>query len=274
MIRRDVDRDSLLITQADHAVLSRQLASRVGNGSFAALDPTAVTAIGLHDAGWPLHDDQPALNKSGRPLDVFEVPRAIGLPIWTASADSAEAVDAYAGLIVSLHSLSLGIMASGRPLSTRVDSALLASQFTLNQFQHREIERQENLRKRLEWPTDLPLHHGLADERASVIEDRLRFDFRWLKALDLLSLCLLCTKPPVPKTGEVYNRSGGSASPLKVHFDRSGAMRVRPWPFDTLRIELECPARRVWGGRWESVEKFRIDYASAKAELIPLRLRA
>jgi hypothetical protein len=274
MIRRDVDRESLLVTQFDHAGIAGQLAAHVGNASFARINPVAVRAIALHDAGWTMHDGLPTLNKNQRPLDVFETPRDIQLPVWTASADRAEAVDAYMGLLVSIHSLNLAIMNSPRALATRVDSAMLALQFTMNRFQHKEIERQEKLRTQLGWPTDVPLHHGLADPKTSTMEDRLRFDVRWMQALDLISLCLLCTPPPADKTGDVHVRVGGTGSPLKLKFDRSGALRVRPWPFDQLRIEMQCPAKRVWGGRWDSLEKFREAYVAAPVEMIDLHVRA
>ncbi|MGH7215374.1 MAG: DUF3891 family protein, partial [Tepidisphaeraceae bacterium] len=102
MIRRRVGDEFFLITQHDHALLAGALAGHFGNDVFGAPEPRAgvVRATALHDCGWPLHDDRPTIHpKTREPLDVFEVSRPIALRVWSASADRAEAADAYAGLL-------------------------------------------------------------------------------------------------------------------------------------------------------------------------------
>src|SRR3954471_21700194 len=114
MIRRDVGDAFLLIAQHDHAHMAAQLAEVFGNEQFAEPDPfdQAVLGVALHDCGWPLHDDQPTLNAQGLPLDVFESPARIAIKVWTTSADRAAARDPYAGLLTSLHVLSLSVFAT------------------------------------------------------------------------------------------------------------------------------------------------------------------
>jgi hypothetical protein len=164
MIRRDVGNEYFLIAQNDHAILAGQLAEHFGNHRFSQPEPreSVLTGVRMHDAGWPLHDDEPTLNKQHRPLDVFEVPRSIGLKVWAASADRAAAVDPYAGLLVSLHSLALSIFATSQSAPGRhepFDASQLSERFEVNKFQHREVERQELLRRQLGLRTDLPLTH-------------------------------------------------------------------------------------------------------------------
>src|SRR5689334_4373848 len=113
MIRRRVADEFWLFTQHDHALLAGVLAERLGNDTFASPDPreAVVRGVAMHDCGWPLHDDAPTLNRHGEPLDVFETPPQIGLRVWSEAARRAAGADPYAGLLVSLHSLSLSMFA-------------------------------------------------------------------------------------------------------------------------------------------------------------------
>lgn len=275
MIRRDVSNEYLLIKQNDHAILAGQLAEHFGNERFAERfarperRESALAAVYMHDAGWPLHDDAPTLNAHHRPLDVFEVPRHVGLKVWTASAERAAAVDPYAGLLVSLHSLALSIFATTqRPPGEHehFDVARLTERFEVNKFQHREIERQEQLRRQLGLRTDLPLTHGLAEPHASAEDDRLAFDFRMLQAMDLISLCLCCTHPPADKTQDVFPKPGAAPLHLKLKRDGEGVVHVDPWPFDVARIELLVPFRRVPGRAYRDADDLRDSLVAAPSE--------
>src|ERR1051325_1057408 len=114
MIRREEQGSFLLIAQHDHALISGQLAEQFGNARFAQPQPyrQVIKGVSLHDCGWALHDEQPTINPDGMPLDVFETPREIALKVWTASVDRVAAQDPYAGLLVSLHVLSLSVFAT------------------------------------------------------------------------------------------------------------------------------------------------------------------
>src|SRR5215207_9263839 len=150
VIRRQDQGDFLLVAQHDHALIACELAEQFGNGQFARPEPreSALRGVGLHDCGWPQHDDQPTVNNEGKPLDVFETPRQIALPVWTASAEKSSAADPYAGLLVSLHVLSLSVFASSQTSfeHEKFDLSEPSEKFAVSKFQHREIERQENLR--------------------------------------------------------------------------------------------------------------------------------
>jgi hypothetical protein len=279
MIRRPAGDDFLLITQNDHAIVARQLAEHFGNSKFERPLPgsPALLAIGLHDAGWPLHDDEPTLNDRMQPLDVFETPRTIALPVWTLSADRAELADPYAGLLVSLHQLSLSIHATPPPAQKDgepFDVQKMHDQFAVNKFQHREVERQEKLRSKVGLSTRVPLKHGLAEAGLSEADDQLRFDFRLLQAMDLLSLCVCCAKLPMGETNEVLKTPTAAPIKLRVRKDVSGVVSVDPWPFDVKTIELQIPCRRVPGKRFESLEAFCECYRKGGNEILSVRLGA
>jgi hypothetical protein len=278
MIRRNAGDDFLLITQMDHATLAQQLGMHFGNAKFARpkATSTVLEAIRLHDAGWPLHDDAPTLNDRQLPLDVFEVPRGIALAVWSASSDRAESVDPYAGLLVSLHSLSLSIHVTPPVVSKQpvFDVRKMHDQFAVNKFQHREVERQELLRQKLGMSTRVPLKHGLAEARASAADDRLRFDFKLLQAMDLISLSLCCSKLPMGETNEVLRNPSADPIKLRLSKDVDGVLRVNPWPFDEKRLELRVCCRRVPARRFDSVEEFRKRYLDADVEMLDVRLQS
>jgi hypothetical protein len=274
MIRRQAGDEFFLIAQHDHAILSGRLAERFGNAKFARPTPweSVIMAVRMHDCGWPLHDDEPTLNGRGLPLDVFESPRSVTLKVWAASAERAEGIDPYAGLLVSLHSLSLSILATSADTvnQEKINAAQLSERFELNKFQHREVERQEHLRRRLGLRTDLPLTHGLAEPHESDEDDQLVFNFRLLQAMDLLSLCLCCTQPPVDKSQEVFATPAGKAVHLKMHRDGEGTLIVDPWPFDVARIELSVPLRRVPGRVYRDQADFLNAFGMARVDELPV----
>ena len=276
MIRRDAGADWLLITQPDHAAVAARLAGHVGGRRFAlpvARRESVLAAVAAHDDGWHDHDDDaPTLDASGRPLDVFDAPRTVALPAWSGSTERATvAAGPYAGLLVSLHSLSLGIRAAGAGHAT-FDLSDARAVFEVNQFQHREIERQAQLREAVGLPTDVPLHHGLADAGASADDDRLTYHFRLLQAMDLVSLSACCTHVPT-RPAEMLPAPGGRPRWLTIARDGQGAVRVSPWPFDVARIEVSVRCRRLPARPFADESMFRRAYAAAAVETLSVVLR-
>jgi len=276
MIRRQVAEEFWLIAQIDHAHLAGKLARHFGNTLFQVPQPfeQVVTAVAEHDAGWPLHDDSPTLNAKGLPLDVFETPWQIGLPVWSASADRAERNGPMTGLLVSLHSLALSVFAASSNVSMQheqFDLSQQQAQFEFNKFQHREIERQERLRQKLGMRLDRPLKYGLADEGADEAEDRLRFNFRLLQAMDLCSLAICCTKPPADHTFDVHQKIGAPAIHMELRREGNDLL-VEPWPFDVESITVQFPYRAIAARQYE-VGEFRRELARAEVRGLAVQVR-
>jgi hypothetical protein len=271
MIRRTDGDDFLLIAQNDHAIFSGLLAEHIGNSKFARPSPEAVAAIGAHDAGWPLHDDDaPTLNDQGLPLHVFETPTALAVRIWSASVDrGAEKLGPGAGLLVSLHQLGLADFAIRQPRARNP-----RDQFELNKFQHRQVERQEEFRRTLGMRVDRPVHLGLAAPGTDEAEDVLRFYFRLLVLCDRLSLELCCGGQTLfPEIDGVHPRAGETAIAVRTELVEETVLGVQPWPFDAERIVAKVPCRRVRGERFESEAAFRAAYAGAGVEELQLEVR-
>lgn len=269
MIRRQANGQFLLIAQMEHARLSGKLIERIGNGLFAPPLPHEPTVQGasMHDSGWPLHDEQPTLNAQNLPRHVFEMPLPVALRIWAVSADRAQALHDYTGLLVSLHSLGLSSIPASRDHTPR-------EAFELNKFQHREIERQEQLRQRLGLRTDLPLKYGVAEDPAQggVVEEQLTYNFRLLQLADRLSLVLCCSEPLFDRIEGVRPRPGTSDITLTLGRASDGALIVDPWPFDGPRLSLRVPYRPLPARALVDEAEYRRLYAAAPVEQLSLEL--
>jgi hypothetical protein len=260
MIRRQVNTEFWLIAQNDHAQISALLAGHakdLGHFPAGSRSEPAILGIGLHDCGWPIHDDEPTLNSQNLPLDVFETPRQIAMRVWEASACRAAEHDPYAGLLVSLHVLSLSIFATSQSTSGTWDLAQPRVRFEVNRFQHAMIELQESLRTKVGLPIDQPLEHGLAKGSSDPREQRLIADFRWLQGMDQLSLAICCAEPPFKKI-----------QPLSIEVAKTGeqSLHIRPWPLDVKSLEVDVRFRRVPAKPWAGENEFRAAYANAKVE--------
>ncbi len=268
MIRRRVGDEFWLIPQHDHALISGSLAQHFGNQKFARPHTaTTVLGISLHDCGWPIHDERPTLNKDRLPLDVFETSPQIGFSVWSESTRRAAEQDPYAGLLVSLHGLSLSALATAQVFDNeQFDLNNARVRFEVNKFQHAQIELQENLRQRLGLPTNIPLHLGIAAKSGDPREQALEFDFRLLQAMDKLSLCVCCTKPPFAKVEPMMDHPGGKATSLQVQRPVAQSLVVSPWPFDVDRIEVVFPFRRVSTEPFANQEAFLNTYLAAAVE--------
>jgi hypothetical protein len=276
MIRRRVGNEFWLITQHDHALLSGELAPHVGNKLFDAPTKSVIDGIALHDCGWPLHDDQPTLNGKGQPIDVFESTPEIGLKVWQAGSERAAAAgDDYAALLVSLHVLSLSVK-STTPTPEKHETFEMSNaktRFEVNRFQHYQIELQERLRKNLGLPTDVPMRHGLAEDAKMPAELTLHFHFRLLQAMDLISLALCCTNPPVEQIQNVIPRPGARALTVNLKREPQGVLRVSPWMFQSEVVSVSVPYRAVAVKNFDSDEEFREVYRSAPLSTIQFQVR-
>ena len=267
MIRHRRHGQFFMFTQHDHALLSGRLAEQISGSLIARPSPSSIKGIALHDCGWPLHDDHPTLNSQGEPLHVFETPPQIATQVWSASAFRAASMDPYSGLLVSLHVLHLSLMA-------QVSHDSPSEIFELNKFQHAQIELQERLRPQVGLRVDRPLTHGLAPRGTSREEDQLLFDFRLLRAMDAMSLALLCSEKLSITMDGLMEKPGGD--PVDVALERPGefGVTVDPWPFEPGPLEHQVPFRRISARRYSDDSDLRETYDLAPVEKAIVRIQA
>jgi len=277
MIRKHAGDEFWLIAQHDHALLAAELAQQIGGRGYAAPSPSAVKGIALHDCGWPVHDeDGPTLNRHGLPLDVFETPPQIGLRVWSEGARRAALeADAYAALLVSLHTLSLSVYATTpSPVPhEHFDTSDASVRFEVNKFQQQQIELQEELRKRLVMRVDEPRRFGLAEQSRDPRERQLIYDFRLLQAADKLSLSICCTRPPFEVLEPLPVEPGGANRPIEVRLAGTFELALSPWPFREDRVAVSVPYRRVPERTYASEEAFRQTHRAAPLERMHFALR-
>ena len=251
MIRRNLPlgmdpQEWLLISQIEHARMSRTLAEHWGNGEVSSVicDPDesnparlqvrheVLSAINHHDDGWSEWEAAPTLDvQLGRPLDFMEMPQFAAIPIWEKSIRAALDAGPLAGWIVAGHFLALlknsnhAIGADSTTWQARIENERTT---WLNDWQARCSK----------------LHtDGLANQSLS-----------WLQMFDRLSLWLCCTCPLFPSDGS----SVQEPHELQVPNDRIGRVRfktkfsqakllvlVEPWPFDAPELAIVAKGNAV-----------------------------
>lgn len=275
MIRRAIGNEYLLFTQIEHARFSGELARHLADvsESTGCLESIFVACAG-HDAGWPIHDDAPRITPKHQPVDVFELPPFLGFAIWAESAKRIAMRDAYAGLLVSLHSLGISVFAATHmPKSHPEIASDPIWKFELNKFQHAQIELQEKLRKQLGLRTDLPLEGGLSKDSDDPAEQELFYNFRIVQATDQLSLCMCCQNPPFETVG-LLPAPGQPCIEHRVTRRDEFTLSVDPWPFDQDAIIVPMQYRRVPRIAYTDDDHLRREYAAANVETIETKVIA
>ena len=126
---------------------------------------------------------------------------------------------------------------------------------------------QEELRRILNFRTDLPLHHGLGETTGDPNEKQLTFHFRLLQAMDKLSLSICCSSLPfAPQITQVPVAPSGRMLVLNPNRTNDAALQLSPWPFDVTKIELSMPFRRLPAEPFTDVQAFRAALAAAPME--------
>jgi len=274
MIRHQHGNEYFLFTQDDHARLSGHLAEQFGNERFAQPQPrkAVIDAVAMHDSGWPLHDDEPTLDGSGLPLHVFGAPIPLATRVWAESTRRARDVNLYSGLLVSIHVFALSAVSYQHYSDPSQRQHSAKELFALNKFQQLQIEVQEKIRHTLGLRTDIALQLGLAPRRTSEDEDLLRANYHLLRAMDQVSLALLCGGRPFSSIEDVTPRPGAEPVDFRVGYPSEWMLTVNPWPFGIERIEMELPFRRVPARVYANLESFRATYAAAPVENQLVRL--
>lgn len=226
MIVRPTGDTAEIVTQVDHAVISGILAEAWAASGPDALRPrdAIVTAARLHDIGWRHWEAAPRLNPdTGRPANFLDVVIDEHLRLYRLGIEEVEAVDPWAGMLVSMH--AAGIY-TGRYGS---QPALLLSrapdvQAVVDAF----VAEQE-------------ARYGGAQVALDVTDDELWRAYLLLQVFDRLSLRLCQGDPAGPGPMEI---ALPGERVLRVEPD-AGCDRLDPWPFAADEIRVGIPTRTV-----------------------------
>jgi Protein of unknown function (DUF3891) len=95
-----------LITQPDHAALSRRVMEHWAPLANAARRDSILLAIGEHDNGWREPDADPAIDETGRVIDFVNAPADVKQPVWPRGV-ARLAADPYAAALVAQHAITV-----------------------------------------------------------------------------------------------------------------------------------------------------------------------
>lgn len=275
MIIAETPNEFRFVTQPDHADLAGAFADRWGNDRFERPTPTASMAIAAyhHDTGWEAYDRRPHLHDDGRPVDFREMPPATWIPLYDAGIDAVVELDAYAGLLVSMHGAGLRNQRYG-----------LSPSWPETPSEYRGfVEEQEALQARLAGGLREAGRLSAADEALlSALhesgsgdgnESRLWRNYALLQAWDTLSLafCLSAEPPGIEDISQVPVADGAETT-LSIRRVENG-FTLEPYPFDTAPLAVSVPVRTVEKGSFDGEAELLRAYYRDGCERVDIELR-
>jgi len=271
MLRTETESGWWLITHPDHAHLAGEFAAAWGNERFRKPEPRArvLRGISCHDDGWAARDTHPTITRAGKPsafstelVGKYAAFEEIDIEDYLAVRERAVSViakdDAYAGLLISMHTCSL--------LAEHADRSTIEVQglVLLDAFLEKQRAYQQQLAAKIADDESLTP----TDKSAETIQEH----FRLLQACDNLSLltCVAFASPahllhPLPL-------NDGSHSRVEVESVGARKFRLFPWPFAREKLSFQFPARHVRGRRFESSAELETAFAAAPVEQLSVLL--
>lgn len=273
MLRLETESGWWLVTHPDHARLAGAFAKRWGNDHFASPEPRVhvLKGIARHDDGWLARDAEPQITRQGKPsafstelVGKYSAFEEIDLADYLAVRDRAvrliAAEDAYAALLISMHTYSL--------LHDHADRSTIAPDQLplLDPFLDQQRAFQQSLKQQLS-----------ADAQFAPVEttDAAILDhFRLLQATDNLSL-ITCVdfRQPANLLHPLPLRDGGHA-PIQVSAKSSRHFVLDPYPFAETSLTFPFPARYVPGKTFASSAELQQRFHAATIETLSVTLSA
>jgi Protein of unknown function (DUF3891) len=273
MLRLETETGWWLVTHPDHARLAGAFAEQWGNERFLPPEPRAnvLKGIARHDDGWLARDAMPQITRQGKPsafsvelVGKYSAFEEIDLADYLAVRDRAvrliAAEDAYAALLISMHTYSL--------LNDHADRSTIAPAELplLDRFLEEQRVFQESLRQQIRDDAGFPQ----AQTSAEAILDH----FRLLQATDNLSL-LTCVdfRQPAGLLHPLPLRDGGHSA-VKVKAAASRHFVLDPYPFAEATLRFRFPARHVEGKAFASAEDLQKRFAAAAVRMLSVTVSA
>jgi len=267
VLRLETESGWWLVTHPDHARLAGAFAERWGNDRFLPPEPRASVLKGIsrHDDGWARRDSSPQITRQGKPsafstelVGKYSAFEEIDLADYLAVRDHAvrliAAEDAYAALLISMHTYSL--------LHDHADRSTIAPEQLplLDEFLAQQQMLQDSLKERIRTDTRFASHQ--------VTDVAIVDHFRLLQATDNLSLltCVNFRQPahllhPLPLRNGRYSR-------VEVKSVAPRHFILTPYPFAEPWLSFLFPARRVEGFVFQTAEELQKKFSDAPVEML------
>ena len=261
-----------LVTHPDHARLAGEFAAAWGNIEFCAPEPRARVLYGIssHDDGWTVRDQHPSVTREGKPsafstelVGKYAAFEEIDLAEYLAVRERAVGLigerDAYAGLLVALHTYNL--------LTEHADRSTIKPELLpmLDAFLKKQLAYQAELRERIAGDA------MLSDEECA--EARIDDHFKLLQACDNLSLltCVAFDKPA--HLLHALRLNDGGTSEVRVEPVGVREFRLEPWPFSEPEVRFSFPARFVEGEVFADSAELEAAFARAPVEMLSVMVK-
>lgn len=266
MLRLESETGWWLVTHPDHGRLAGAFAKAWGNERFLPPEPRGNVLLGIHchDDGWAARDAKPQITRQGKPsafstelVGKYSAFEEIDLEDYLAVRERAVRLmaeqDAYAGLLVSLHTYNL--------LTERADRTTIRPEQLplLDGFLAAQRVLQQQLLGRI---------RGDSFRAEETSDTRIRDHFRLLQATDNLSL-LSCVgyREAATLLHPLPLRDGGYTE-VRVRAEGEREFRLDPYPFSEARMMFEFPARHVEGKTLGSAEELQEKFVAAAVQML------
>jgi len=273
MLRSELENGWWLVTHPDHARLAGQFAEHWGNERFVSPEPRndVLEGISTHDDGWAARDAAPEITRQGKPsafstelvgkYSAFEEIDLLDyLAVRRRAVDAVIRRNAYAGLLVSMHTFDL--LANRADRSTiRADQLLILDAF---------LEDQKGLQHKVRSQLNGDSRYQATDVSVEGIENH----FRLLQACDNLSLLTCVDYPGSANLLHALPVTGNRREPVIVEHIGVRHFRLAPYPFDTSPLTFEFPARLVKPLSFASKEELREKFNAAEVRKLSVTVEA
>lgn len=257
IVRKEQNGQMILIGQTDHSRLVGQIAAHWGNARFATPKPydSVVRAATFHDFGWLRYETSPITLEDGETPEFRKLPfDPANLEAYQWCNDWMSDIDAYSGLIVSLH--RTGLWRRRYDTINHPTNSARVNHPAIETF----VERNEAQQAKV---------------RTAYDQDELWTNYWLLQVWDLLGLYFCCEEPcedhidPVPLTYGAAKSDGirmtlKPLGPRKVQFD--------PYPFVEKGFRLQLGSKRLPKIKYADQDEFRRAYFRAPTEMIEFEI--
>ena len=271
MLRMESKTGWWLITHPDHARLAGEFAAAWGNARFRKPEPRArvLKGIACHDDGWAVRDAHPSITRHGKPsafsielVGKYSAFEEIDLAEYLAVRDRAVRViaeeDAYAGLLISMHTYNL--------LTAHADRSTIAAEGLelLDAFLEKQREYQGDLKGAIDRDDSLRTKDKL--------DETITEHFRLLQACDNLSLLTCVAFGSAAHLLHPLPLHGGGTSEVEVLPIGPRHFRLEPWPFAKPEMSFIFPARHVEGKFFADSESLEAAFHNSPVQQLTVTL--
>lgn len=258
----------IVIRQTDHAFLCGFFAREWGNSTFTRPEPFSsfCLAAAEHDNGWQEWELAPGVDqKTFMPYSFMTVPTEEHIALYQRGIERVVKVDLYAGLLVSIHCLSLYDRSRATMPGFSAKYVKAPEQHLTNDFVQRLRLQQLRLK------VDLRNNPGT---NAFVDDNLIQLNAQRLEALDRLSLYFCLGAAEDSSIEGVPVNDGGSETDWELRPGSGNQFTLYPYPFRRDPLEFAILARRIPKKRYVDEAEVQSVLAAAPFFNIPFVLRS